>query len=100
VEEKMPEEHRSASMQDEQSLDRIIHMVEEIVRPMLAFPEELRCEVGTVGDIHVLRLVLSPEDLPKVTGREGRIAESLQAVVSALSVRFSQEIYLEIIASE
>lgn len=68
-----------------------------IARGLLDQPE--RVEVTEiVGDqTTVLELKVSPDDLGKVIGRQGRTAKALRTVVNAAALKAGKRIILEIV---
>jgi predicted RNA-binding protein YlqC (UPF0109 family) len=72
-------------------------LVLEIGRALVDEPEAVRVEVSTVGDSTALRLFVSPNDIGKVIGKQGRTARSLRTILSAASMKLHHRFSLDIV---
>jgi hypothetical protein len=72
--------------------DLIVHLG----RALVDRPEAVRVEREERADAIVIRLVVAPEDVGKVIGRQGRIVRALRALVRAAGARRGERILLEI----
>jgi predicted RNA-binding protein YlqC (UPF0109 family) len=61
--------------------------LEHLVRGIVANPDEVRVKDLNLRRGHMLEVRVHPEDVGKVIGRQGRTAQALRTVVSALAGR-------------
>ena len=69
----------------------------EITKALVDEPEAVRLDVLSEGGISVLRLQVSPADLGKVIGKQGRTARSLRTILGAASMKLKQRFSLDIV---
>jgi predicted RNA-binding protein YlqC (UPF0109 family) len=74
----------------------VAEIVEYLARRLVDEPDAVRVEeVDREGDT-VLQLYVTPDDVGKVIGRQGRIARALRTVVRASAAREDRRVLLEI----
>jgi len=73
-------------------------LLEFIARSLVDHPEEVRVEASEHGGTVELRLHVSPEDLGKVIGRQGRIARAIRTGLKASSFREGKSASVEIVS--
>lgn len=74
-------------------------LVEFLARSLVSEPDQVEVtESDREGDI-LLELRVGPEDLGRVIGRGGRLANALRIVTRAAASRSDQRAYVEIIES-
>ncbi|OGB89254.1 hypothetical protein A2625_03705 [candidate division WOR-1 bacterium RIFCSPHIGHO2_01_FULL_53_15] len=75
-------------------------LVEYIVKSLVDKPEavEIRETQGEMATIIEVRT--APEDAGKVIGREGRIANSIRAIVKAASAKQQKRVTVEILTED
>ncbi len=71
-------------------------MLEVIVRGLVDEPDRVRVRESVSGSRVTYDISVSERDLGKVIGRDGRIANALRTVVSALAARQNREAQVEI----
>jgi len=72
----------------------IEYLVKELVdEPELVTVTEIPGEESTTYEVRV-----SPGDLGKVIGKQGRIANALRTVTKAIAMKSKKKVYVEIIA--
>jgi predicted RNA-binding protein YlqC (UPF0109 family) len=67
-----------------------------LARELVDDPEAVRVEEEERDDALVLVLHVSPDDVGKVIGRQGRIARALRTLVRASSARDGRRVLVEI----
>lgn len=72
-------------------------LVLEITRALVDEPEAVVVDVATDAGSTVLRLRVSPRDLGKVIGKQGRTARSLRTILGAASMKLKHRFALDII---
>jgi predicted RNA-binding protein YlqC (UPF0109 family) len=68
-----------------------------LARSLVDDPGGVRVEEVERDDALVLQLRVSPDDVGKVIGRQGRIARALRTVVRASAAREHRRVLLEIV---
>ncbi|EMP07540.1 KH domain protein [Leptospira interrogans serovar Pyrogenes str. 200701872] len=68
-----------------------------IVASLVEFPEEIVIREIEGEEQNIIELRVSPKDVGKVIGKNGRIAKSLRAILTAASVKAGKNFSLEII---
>jgi predicted RNA-binding protein YlqC (UPF0109 family) len=72
-------------------------LIENIVKGLVADPEEVRVE-RTEGDGEIVyQLEVGKDDLGKVIGRQGRTVRAIRTVVGAASARSGERTHVEIL---
>lgn len=71
-------------------------LVELIVRALVDKSDEVKIS-ETIGEsIVILEINVAPEDVGKVIGREGRIANAIRTVVKAAAAKVGKKVTVEI----
>jgi predicted RNA-binding protein YlqC (UPF0109 family) len=71
-------------------------LVEYLARQLVDHPDGVHVDEHDTGETTVLTLRVSPGDLGKVIGREGRTAQSMRLLLSAAASAQSRRATLEI----
>ena len=82
---------------DESARDDMVELVTEIARALVDSPESVVVETLRDGDGTVLRLHVSPGDVGKVIGKQGRTARSMRTILSAASMKLKHRYSLDIV---
>lgn len=72
-------------------------LVLEITKALVDEPQAVQIEVHSEGGAIVLRLQVSPRDLGKVIGKQGRTARSLRTILGAASMKLKHRFSLDIV---
>lgn len=80
--------------------ERLIELVGYLVQGIVAHPDEVEVDqfFDDVGSIYGVRV--HPEDVGRVIGKEGRIANSLRYVVKAAATKSGARVSVEIITDD
>lgn len=62
-------------------------LVEVIAKALVEHPDDIAVRERTEGKVIKVDLYVSPADMGKVIGRQGRIAKAIRAVVKAAATR-------------
>jgi uncharacterized protein len=68
-----------------------------IVQALVDHPDKVEVEERTGSQTSVFELKVAKEDLGRVIGREGRIAQSLRTILNAAFTRLNKRVVLEIL---
>lgn len=71
--------------------------LEFIVSYLVDQPDEVRIEEAEDGDTIIYDLIVHPEDIGKVIGRNGRTARAIRTVVKAAAAREDRNALVEIV---
>ncbi|MBP5550939.1 MAG: KH domain-containing protein [Bacilli bacterium] len=67
--------------------------VANLVKPLVAFPDEVKVATLTdEGDEVTLEVMVNTEDLGRVIGKKGRIANSIRTIAFAFGARHNRRI--------
>lgn len=72
-------------------------LMTEITRALVDETEAVKVEVVTQQEATVLRLHVSPADIGKVIGKQGRTARSLRTILGAASMKLQHRFSLDIV---
>ena len=71
-------------------------LVKYIAQTLVEHPEAVEVIEKDGPESVILELHVSPEDMGKVIGKQGRIAKSIRAVVKAATARNEKPVFVEI----
>lgn len=71
-------------------------LVEYIAKAIVDNPEAVVVTETNRGEFVVLGLTVAPEDMGKVIGRQGRIAQAIRALLRVAAIRHGTRAILEI----
>lgn len=72
-------------------------LIEYLVKSLVDDPDSVSIE-ELLGDGHIkYQVYVSAEDIGKVIGKNGRIANALRTVAKAAAMKHKQKIYVEIV---
>ena len=72
-------------------------LVEQIARALVDAPEQVSVQAVDGEQVTVLELRVSPDDLGKVIGKQGRTARSIRTILSAAGMKLRKRFTLEIL---
>ena len=72
-------------------------LLTEIARALVDNPDGVVVESRHDGEGTLLRLHVSPDDVGKVIGKQGRTARSLRTILSAASMKYRHRYTLDIV---
>ena len=71
-------------------------LVEVIAKALVDNPDDVVVTEAQKGDDIVIELTVSPSDLGKVIGKQGRIAKAIRSVVKAAASKEDKKVIVEI----
>ena len=72
-------------------------LIEYLVKALVENPDQVVVSAVTGQQTVIYEVKVAPEDIGKVIGKEGRIANALRTVVKAAAMKQGQKVSLEII---
>ena len=72
-------------------------LVEYIAKSIASYPDEVKVTESEEDGRIVLRLEVAPDDKGKVIGRQGRVAQSMRALLRVAAVKQGTRAVLEIV---
>ncbi len=72
-------------------------LLEYLARALVDNPDDVRIEVIEGERSVILQLKVNPEDIGKVIGKQGRIAQALRTVVKAAATKQGKNAIVEIL---
>ena len=79
------------------SSKKMSDLVAELARALVDKPEDVSVEAIQDGEGTLLRLRVSPSDVGKVIGKQGRTARSMRTVLGAASMKLKRRFSLDIV---
>jgi predicted RNA-binding protein YlqC (UPF0109 family) len=73
-------------------------LVEYMVKALVSQPAAVRVQPTPADGVTVYEVNVAPEDLGRVIGRQGRIANALRAVVKAAAIKANNRATVEILS--
>jgi predicted RNA-binding protein YlqC (UPF0109 family) len=71
-------------------------LVEFVAKNLVSHPDAVRVEQSGGGRVLRLRLHVHPDDMGKVIGREGRIAQAIRTILKVAAAQPGQRVELDI----
>lgn len=75
-------------------------LVEYIAKVLVNHPEDVEVDVTTDGGIVDIKLLVNSEDMGKVIGKQGKIANSIRSILKACAIKEEKKVNLVIDAKE
>ena len=72
--------------------------VEFLVKELVDNPDAVEVTEITGDDSTTYEVLVSPDDLGKVIGKQGRIANAIRTLVKAVAMKDKRKVYVEILA--
>jgi hypothetical protein len=72
-------------------------LIEQIAKALVDEPEQVSVQEVDGEEASVLELRVSPNDLGKVIGKQGRTARSMRTILSAAGMKLHKRFQLEIL---
>ena len=73
------------------------NLVESIVQALVDYPDEVTITETTGETIVILEIGVSQDDVGKVIGKEGRIANAIRTIVKASAAKQNKKVNVEIL---
>jgi hypothetical protein len=74
-------------------------LVEYVVKSLVDDPSQVHVTEVTTGADVILELHVAPEDMGRVIGRQGRVANAIRTLVQVCATRAGKRAQLEIVES-
>ena len=75
-------------------------LVEYIVKALVDSPDQVIVNETSGESVTIFEIKTAPEDVGKVIGREGRIANSIRAIVKAAAAKQNKKVTVEILTDD
>ena len=72
-------------------------LIAEIAKSLVDNPDEVKVDIVEKENLTVYQLSVAKEDMGKVIGKKGRIAQAIRAIVKAASVSDNKKVAVDII---
>lgn len=72
-------------------------LVETLVKALVKNPDAVTVTILQKGSLEIYKVHVAPEDMGKVIGRKGRIANAIRTVVKAGALRENRKVAVDII---
>lgn len=78
--------------------ETLLSLIEYLVRALVDEPEQVSISEVPGDDATTYEVRVAPNDLGKVIGKQGRIANALRMVAKAAAMKHKNKVYVEIVA--
>ena len=68
----------------------------EIAKSLVSNPDEVKVETVEKDNLTVLQLYVAKEDIGKVIGKKGKIAQAIRTVIKAASINCDKKVAVDI----
>lgn len=75
----------------------MIKLVEDIAKALVDKPDEVKVTQRQDKDITVIELHVSEDDMGKVIGKQGKIANAIRSILKVAAIKNNEKIGLDII---
>jgi hypothetical protein len=72
-------------------------LVEHIARALVDHPNEVKVDVFNEGGQTIIELHVHEEDMGRVIGKDGKVANALRTLLRMMAAREGQRVQLEIV---
>lgn len=72
-------------------------MLEQIAKALVDHPDQVKVRLLEDGRVSTLELRVSPDDMGKVIGRQGRIVKAIRTVINAAAVKENKRVLVEVV---
>ena len=76
------------------------NLVESMVKSLVDYPDEVVINETSGESIMILEISVSSDDIGKVIGKEGRIANAIRTVVKAAAAKLDKKVTVEILTKK
>ncbi|MDR1114291.1 MAG: KH domain-containing protein [Candidatus Margulisbacteria bacterium] len=76
------------------------NLVELLVKSLVDNQEEVNVSETSGSSITVIEISVAPEDVGKIIGKEGRIANAMRTVVKAAGAKQNKKVTVEIVTKD
>ncbi|MGF0039269.1 KH domain-containing protein [Peptoniphilaceae bacterium SGI.131] len=71
-------------------------IVEYIAKILVDHPEDIEISQTAQNGVIDIKLLVNPDDMGKVIGKQGRIANSIRSIIKACAIKEEKKVNLEI----
>ena len=78
-------------------MDELKELVLTIVRPLVSFPDQVVLNVEESDDFFEFNLLVAPEDIGRIIGKQGRVAKAIRTIVYSVRLNQPKKVRLNIL---
>lgn len=78
-------------------MTEVKELVLTIVRPLVSQPEQIELTIEESADFLEYNLSVSPEDIGRIIGKQGRVAKAIRTIVYSVRVEGPKKVRLNIV---
>jgi predicted RNA-binding protein YlqC (UPF0109 family) len=76
-------------------------LVAELIKPLTSHPNDVVVKIfSEKGETIALHVMVNPDDLGRVIGKKGRVANAVRTIAYAVAIRQNKRLEIEIDGSE
>ena len=76
------------------------NLVELLVKSLVDSPDQVAINETAGNSVVIFEVTVAPEDVGKIIGKEGRIANAIRTVVKAAGAKQNKKVTIEILTSD
>jgi predicted RNA-binding protein YlqC (UPF0109 family) len=76
------------------------NLVELLVKSLVDSPDQVVINETAGNSVVIFEVIVAPEDVGKIIGKEGRIANAIRTVVKAAGAKQNKKVTIEILTSD
>ena len=77
------------------------NLLSELIKPLVSHPDEVEVVTVDSGDKYVkLKVMVNSDDLGRIIGRKGRIANAIRTIAHAAAIRENMRVDIDLGAEE
>jgi uncharacterized protein len=84
-------------LQDDQVVITLQELTRQMARAVVTHPDRVRIETAAGASMTILELSVAPEDMGRIIGKEGRVANAMRTLLRASAAQMNKRVTLEII---
>ncbi len=76
-------------------------LVSELIKPLVSRPEEVKVvTAGEKGNVIYLKAIVHQDDLGRIIGRKGRVANAIRTIAYVAAAREKRQIEIDLVSNE
>lgn len=84
-------------LQEDQAVIILQELTRQMARAVVIHPDRVRVETAVGASMTILELSVAPEDMGRVIGKEGRVANAMRTLLRASAAQMNKRVTLEIV---
>ncbi|MDM8213252.1 KH domain-containing protein [Enterococcus hirae] len=78
-------------------MTEVKELILTIVRPLVVHPDEIKLNVKESDDFYEYDLIVQPDDIGRIIGKQGRVAKAIRTIVYSVRIKGGKRVRLNIL---